>query len=175
MPILVDEPTDGDNWQHEIKYDGYRTQLHLGNQPKAFTRNGHDWSDRYAYLLAAGSKLPCTSAVLDWEVIVQDRTGKSDFHSLRTAIQKEPHRLVFMAFDLLELDGRDLTRLALEERRERLADLVGSQPASCPLLFSSHVIGGGALSTGPSIRWGSKAWSPSASAAVIARAAARPG
>ena len=54
IPALVDKPPKGDAWSHEIKYDGYRTQIHLvGGHAIAFTRNGHDWSMNYASVLAA--------------------------------------------------------------------------------------------------------------------------
>lgn len=121
MPCLVDEPPERPGWTHEIKHDGYRTQLHVaGENSRAFSRNGHNWSERYRKLLDRAAQLPCDSAILDGEVILQDERGRSDFHSLRSVIAREPERLVFMAFDLLELDGHDLRRKPLERRRELL-------------------------------------------------------
>ena len=145
LPTLVDEPPAGEGWLHEIKYDGYRTQIVIdADGARAFTRNGHDWSDKYAPLLKAVGLLGCLRAIVDGEVIVQDEAGRSDFPALRTAIGRTPERLVFMAFDLLHLDGTDLRSLALEQRRERLEELVGDFDPSAPIHFSADVRGGGA-------------------------------
>ena len=74
----------------------------------AHTRNGHNWSDRYPGIIAAARKLSCRSAILDGEVIVQDARGVSDFEALHVALRSRPSRLIFYAFDLLHLDGKDL-------------------------------------------------------------------
>jgi bifunctional non-homologous end joining protein LigD len=108
LPTLVEEPPFGDAWAHKIKYDGYRTLIvNNGGKGRAFTRNGHDWTDKYSRVVAYTCRLPCRSCTLDGEIIVQDDQGRSDFASLRSVIDtpSERHRLVFMAFDLLELDG----------------------------------------------------------------------
>ncbi|HEV7278364.1 MAG TPA: hypothetical protein VGN80_18955 [Devosiaceae bacterium] len=66
MPQLVDVPPSGAGWIHEIKHDGYRTQLAIGaGEARAFTRRGHDWSKEYAPIVAAASSLPCSSALID--------------------------------------------------------------------------------------------------------------
>lgn len=144
LPTLVDTPPPGDDWSHEIKYDGYRTQVHIKDgEGRAFTRNGHDWSDRYKPLLDAAKTLPCESAVIDGEVIIQGEGGKCDFHGLRAAIKNEPHRLVLMAFDLIELDGQDLRRKPVERRRELLAKLLGPNMPDMPIQFSADVVGDG--------------------------------
>ena len=91
---------------------------------RAFTRRGHDWSDRYQRVVGAG-KLRCRSAVLDGEVIVQDEKGRSDLEALYRAMADEPHRLIYFAFDLLHLDGADLRSRPLIERRSILAELIG--------------------------------------------------
>lgn len=124
-PKLIDAPAKGDTWLHEIKYDGYRTQLVVEDgEARAFTRNGHDWTDKYGPIVSAANTLPCTSAIIDGELIVQDENGVSDFAALRSAIYKAPHRLLFFAFDLLHLNGHDLRDMILEDRRELLADLI---------------------------------------------------
>src|SRR5688572_24616393 len=108
-PTLVYEPPSGEGWIHEIKHDGHRTILVVEDgAARAFTRNGHDWTDRYSRVVTCAAGLPCRSAILDGEVIVQDENGRSDFSALRRAMKREPHRLVFFAFDLLLLDGKDL-------------------------------------------------------------------
>ena len=144
IPVLAEEPPEGDDWLHEIKYDGYRTQIHIHEgRVRAYTRNAHDWTERYHPLVGAAAVLPCASAILDGEVIVQDEQGRSDFHALRSAIAKRPHDLVFMAFDLLHLDGRDLRREPVEVRREILQRLIGEADPTQPIHYSDHLIGGG--------------------------------
>ncbi|RZI61368.1 MAG: ATP-dependent DNA ligase [Zymomonas sp.] len=148
LATLAPSPPPGDEWSHEIKYDGYRTQLHIDHgEGRAFTKNGHDWSDHYRFLIEAGTQLPCESAIIDGEVIVQHDDGKCDFHGLRAAIRNDPVSLVLMAFDLLELDGQDLRRKPLERRRELLQKLVGPNLPSSPIQFSADVPDGAALFT----------------------------
>jgi bifunctional non-homologous end joining protein LigD len=113
MPTLVDEPPEGDCWLHEIKYDGYRTIVAVdGENTKAFTRNGHDWSAKYAPIVEEAASLKCRTAILDGEMVVQDENGVSDFAELRSAIRWSPQRLILYAFDLLMIDGMDLRRKA---------------------------------------------------------------
>ncbi len=112
IPVLSAEPPTGTGWIHEIKHDGFRTLIGIsGKDARAFTRSGLDWSDKYQRVIEACRKLRCRSALIDGEIIVQDKNGVSDFAALRAAIEREPHRLVMFAFDLLFLDGADLRRL----------------------------------------------------------------
>jgi bifunctional non-homologous end joining protein LigD len=94
-------------------------------------------------VIQACSKLRCQSALIDGEIIVQDKNGLSDFAALRAAIEGAPHRLVMFAFDLLWLAGEDLRRLPLIERREKLRSLLPSDQR-CPIPFSEHWDGSGA-------------------------------
>jgi ATP dependent DNA ligase domain len=119
LPTLVDEPPAGDGWLHEITHDGYRTILVIDRGgARAFIRHGNDWTRRYRPIVSAAGWVPCRSAILDGEVVVQDEAGRSDYAALRDAIEGEPHRLIFFAFDLLHLNGRDLRAAPLIERRE---------------------------------------------------------
>jgi DNA ligase D-like protein (predicted ligase) len=149
LPTLVDQPPPGEDWIHEIKHDGYRTILVRDrDHVRAFTRNGFDWTDRYPNIVDAARRLSCPSAILDGEVIVQDERGVSDFEALRSAIRHQPERILFFAFDLLHLNGRDLRNEALLERRVKLKELIGDDPYS-PLQFSeSFSVGGAALLKG---------------------------
>jgi ATP-dependent DNA ligase len=106
--------------------------------------DGHDWSDKYAGVVAACRKLDCQSALIDGEIIVQDSKGVSDFAALRAAMESAPHRLVMFAFDLLFLDGQDLRRLPLVERRAKLRQLILPDVRS-RLQFSDHYEGEGAV------------------------------
>lgn len=124
-PKLVDRPPAGPGWIHEIKQDGYRTQLILEDgKARAFSRRAIDWTERYAPIVKAAAKIKAKAAILDGEMIVTDADGKSDFHQLLTAVHREPERLVFVAFDLLHLDDEDLRGLPLSERRARLEKLI---------------------------------------------------
>ena len=143
-PTLVAEPPEGDAWIHEIKHDGYRTMLVIDRgKTTAYTRNGHDWTDRYSRIVQAAEKLACRSAVIDGELVIQDADGRSDFEGLRAAIAREPHRLILFAFDLLHLDGEDLRQRPLIERRALLRKLIGRKATRSPIQFSDHVVGGG--------------------------------
>jgi bifunctional non-homologous end joining protein LigD len=144
LPSLVDAPPEGAEWLHELKYDGFRTQIAIADgAARAYSRGGHDWTQKYRPLVAAAAQLGAEDALIDGEVIVQDERGRPDFAALQGAIARTPERLVFMAFDLLSQDGRDLRRLALEERRARLEALVGAHDPGFPIQYSAHVEGGG--------------------------------
>lgn len=146
LATLVDGPPDAPGWIHEIKHDGYRTCLvAAGEHSRAYTRNGHDWTDNYRPIVDAAGKIDCVNAVIDGEMIVQDQAGRSDFAALRRAIEGEPHRLVFYAFDLLVLGERDLRRLPLAERRELLARLIGAHDRARPIQFSQDTTDGPGL------------------------------
>jgi DNA ligase D-like protein (predicted ligase) len=134
----VPEPPSGQGWIHEIKHDGYRTLIVIdGRKVKAFSRHGRDWTGPYRRVVEAASKLLCKTALIDGELIVQDENGISDFEALRSAIHKARHRLVLFAFDLLHLDGKDLRRTPLLERRAALRELIEPDCRS-PIQFSDH-------------------------------------
>jgi bifunctional non-homologous end joining protein LigD len=136
----VDQPPEGKHWIHEIKHDGYRSQVGIERgQVRVFSRNGHDWSDRFPSIVGAATNLRCKSAIIDGEAIVQDEDGASDFESLQSAIRVRPYSIIFYAFDLLHLDGKDLT---LMERRANLKTLVGADEQS-RIQFSDEFDGEG--------------------------------
>src|SRR5262245_31298228 len=139
LPTLVPEPPSGEGWIHEIKYDGYRTLIVIDQgKVRAFSRPGRDWTGPYRRVVDAAAELPCKAALIDGEMIVQDENGISDFDALRSAIYTAPHRLVLFAFDLLHLDGQDLRKAPLIERRAELRRLIELDPRS-PLQFIDHV------------------------------------
>jgi bifunctional non-homologous end joining protein LigD len=143
LATLVDAPPENVGWIHEIKYDGYRTCLVVnGADSRAYTRNGHDWTKQYRAVIEAAGTLNCLNAVIDGEMIVQDETGRSDFHALRAAIDGEPHRLIFYAFDLLVIEGEDLRPIPLVERRDFLEALIGEHDPSWPIQYSGDVSDG---------------------------------
>ena len=103
LPSLVDQPPEGKHWIHEIKHDGYRCHVLVDRgQARVFTRNGFDWTDRYPSFVRAASKIPCKSAIIDGEAIVQNGDGASDFEALNSALRQQPHSIILYAFDLLQ-------------------------------------------------------------------------
>jgi len=125
MPTLVEKPPEGDDWIHEVKFDGYRSQMIIGEHgTRIFTRRGVDWTSKYRDLAAAAVSLGVESAILDGEIIVLNDKGLSDFAELRKAITRRQHDLYFVAFDLLHLNGHDLRDMPLVDRREILAQMI---------------------------------------------------
>src|SRR5262245_7377942 len=139
----VDQPPEGKHWIHEIKHDGYRSQLVIERgKARVFSRNGYDWSDRYPSLVRAAANLRCKSAIMDGEAIAQNGNGASDFDALQSALRRQPHSIILYTFDLLHLDGKDLRQETLLERRTHLQALVGDDDES-RIQFSDEFDGDG--------------------------------
>ena len=144
LASLADEPPEGKHWIHEIKHDGYRCQLLIEpDRVRMFTRNGHDWTDRFSSIARAARTLECKSAILDGEAVIQDESGVSDFEALRSAIHARSPNIILYAFDLLHLDGRDIRQQMLSDRRTLLKRLVGDD-AESRIQVSDEFDGGGA-------------------------------
>ena len=109
---------------------------------RVFTCNGYDWSDRYPSIVRAAAGLPCKSAIIDGEAVVQDENGVSNFEALGSAIRRQPHSIILYAFDLLHLDGKDLRQETLSERRAVLKNLIGDD-AHSRIQFSDEFDGDG--------------------------------
>ena len=146
LATLVDAPPAGDEWVHEIKYDGYRVLAAVGGgEVRIYTRRGLDWTDKFRPLVRPLLDLPITSALIDGEVAVADKEGRTDFGALQDRIAEGKGRGIgYYMFDLLSLDGEDLRRKPLVERKAKLAALLADQPRSGPLFYSDHVVGNGA-------------------------------
>ncbi len=123
--VVTSVPTSHE-WVHEIKLDGYRLiAVKRGDDVRLFTRNQHDWTDRFGALAKALKKVSREDFVLDGEAVVFDEQGRSNFGALQEALSDGGEKgIVFVAFDLLHLGGRDLRELPLNERVERLAELI---------------------------------------------------
>ncbi len=138
---LGSNPPAGDEWVHEVKFDGYRIQAHVaGGKVRLYTRNGLDWTDRFgkpiAELLAG---LDAASAVVDGEIVVLGKDGVTTFSELQLALSQNRHdRMIFYAFDLLWLDGQDLRREPLIDRKEKLRDLLRGIDEQGQLRLSEH-------------------------------------
>jgi bifunctional non-homologous end joining protein LigD len=132
----------GDDWLHEIKYDGYRAITSIaGGKVVIRTRNGLDWTDRFRALVPALAELPCDDALLDGEIAVADAEGHTDFGALQDTLSADGSGIGYYIFDLLEVDGEDLRRRPLIERKEKLSELL--KGVSAPLLYSDHLDGSG--------------------------------
>jgi DNA ligase D-like protein (predicted ligase) len=136
----VDEAPAGDDWLHEIKYDGYRMHSRLDHgKVQLLTRTGLDWSRRYQHTIAALRKLPVKTAYIDGELCALRPDGVPAFSRLQAAMDEgRTDDLVFFAFDLLYLDGKSTSALPLIERKERLRALFAD--AAPGLRFSDHVV-----------------------------------
>ncbi|HKT76029.1 MAG TPA: DNA ligase D [Sphingobium sp.] len=143
LATLVDAVPTGTGWLHEIKYDGYRCLLSVaGDQAKLFTRSGLDWTDRFASLAAEVSAMNLPPALIDGEIVALGQDGNPDFSTLQQVLKGERKgALHLFAFDLLSLDGDDLTALPNIARKEKLAALLGD--GSAHVHFSDHIIGAG--------------------------------
>ena len=148
LATLVDATPTGNDWLHEIKFDGYRALIAAaGSRVVVYTRNGKDWTDKFAPLVRALAALDLPPCLIDGEIVAYDRQGNPDFSSLQQVLKRghgsqgEDDALAFHAFDLLELDGEDLTPLPNIERKERLEALLAA--ARPPVHVADHVIGAG--------------------------------
>jgi len=137
---LADAVPSGSGWLHEMKYDGYRALVAVaGGAAKVFTRTGLDWTDKFAGVAEACAALPVDSTLIDGE-IVAFKDGKPDFSTLKDAISSGGDMTLF-AFDLLALDGEDLTAQPNIQRKERLRALIPADDAR--LQFAEHIVGAG--------------------------------
>ena len=141
LATLVDDVPTGDAWIHEIKYDGYRLLISVGDGvATAYTRNGLDWSDKFKSLVKAAARLPA-GCLIDGEAVALDDEGRPSFQLLQSTLKGGGAPLAFFAFDLLVDRGKDIRKLPNIERKEKLAALLDG--VSAPLLYGDHVVGRG--------------------------------
>lgn len=151
LAVLRPEPPDGDAWLHEIKFDGYRLLAHLEQgQLRLMTRNGHDWTHRFPSLASALQRLPAKSALVDGEIVVFESDGSTSFRKLQDRVggrgdTVNESGLVYQVFDLLYLDGYDLRRTPLKDRKGALKTVLDARPhvANEPVRYSDHIQGHG--------------------------------
>jgi ATP-dependent DNA ligase len=126
LTLLAESPPAGDAWAHELKFDGYRLHARIADkQAKLLTRTGLDWTAKYETVAAALAKLATRSAYVDGELCAIRLDGTTSFSDLQAATDhKDSTRLIYFAFDLLFIDGANLTTLALVERKARLKALL---------------------------------------------------
>jgi bifunctional non-homologous end joining protein LigD len=147
LATLASRVPDGDNWFHELKFDGYRILSFIQNgSVKLLTRRGNDWTDRFGTVAAAVSSLPIRSAILDGEVVSLDQHGVSNFQQLQNLMKRgNKDALVYYVFDVPYLEGYDLTETPLVERKEALARvLLSAHPNNDGTVrYSDHIQGSG--------------------------------
>jgi bifunctional non-homologous end joining protein LigD len=146
LATLVDAAPEGAGWLHEIKFDGYRLLgFAAGGVPRLRTRNGKDWTDSFPALVAALKTLKADTAVLDMEAVIVDDSGKSSFQALQASLGEggRPEKIVAYVFDLLYLNGQDLTKMPLIDRKAQLQALLNRTKPETALRYSDHVVGGG--------------------------------
>jgi bifunctional non-homologous end joining protein LigD len=141
LPRLAERPPAGAGWIHEIKHDGFRILAHRQGQAiRLMSRNGHDLGSRFPQIVEAMQSLPVQSCVIDGEAIVTDDKGLAVFDLIRGHRHHVGAELC--AFDMIELDGEDMRRLKIEERK-RVAKLLGRfQPG---IVVNEYFEGDGAI------------------------------
>ena len=123
LPSPADRPPSGPDWLHEIKHDGIRILARRdGAGVRLITRHGNDFTSRFPLALAAVGALPARSFLIDGEAIVTNASGLAVFDLIRH--KRHGVDAVLLAFDLIELDGEDLRRTPIEQRKRKLAKLV---------------------------------------------------
>jgi bifunctional non-homologous end joining protein LigD len=145
-PLLVAHAPRSDQWLHEIKFDGYRVQLRV-QKKRAWvrTREGHDWTERFAGIAAAAR--PLADCIIDGEAVILDAAGHSDLAKLQKVLPAgHDTGVVLFGFDLLFERGKDLRKIPLHERKERLRVMLqtAGDKTAARIHFSSHTAGNGA-------------------------------
>ena len=145
LATLTDRSPVGDEWLHEIKLDGFRMQCRIvKGKGQLLTRTGQDWTHRFPDVARAAAQLPVQAALLDGELVALQPDGRSSFQLLQGALSEGADAtLVYYAFDLLYLDGYDVSLAPLETRKDTLKRLLEAGTQVGPMRYSDHVVGGG--------------------------------
>ena len=142
LPRPAKEPPTGPDWIREIKHDGFRILARRDARGvRLFRRNGYDFTDRFPLIANAINNLPVRSCLIDGEAIVVGKTGLSVFDLIR--YRQHDRAAILCAFDLIELDGQDLRRKPLEERKHSLANVLYRERDG--IVFNRHYDGDGAI------------------------------
>ncbi|MBX3597579.1 MAG: DNA ligase D [Rhizobiaceae bacterium] len=143
LATLKSTAPNGQNWLHEVKFDGYRLQAHIDNGAvRLLTRSGLDWTEKFGgVILKALAALDCETAIVDGEVVALDASGNTSFSNLQQALSSgETDALSYYMFDLLWLDGEDLRNEPLTERKAKLKELLGPETEESALRYSEHFV-----------------------------------
>ncbi|HZD39617.1 MAG TPA: DNA ligase D [Terriglobales bacterium] len=151
LATLVDRVPQGSGWLYEIKLDGYRMLCRIHEGRASFlTRHAQDWTGHFKGLASMAEKLPVREALLDGEVVAMDENGKPDFQLLQNSLhQKGRAALLYYVFDLLFIDGQDVTHSPLRSRKALLQKLLAESDSATNgnqgLRYSEHWNDGEAL------------------------------
>ncbi|MBB3313320.1 bifunctional non-homologous end joining protein LigD [Rhizobium sp. BK196] len=139
----LDRPPAGDDWLHEIKFDGYRIQMRVADGAATLkTRKGLNWTGKYPEIADAAADLP--DCIIDGEICALDENGAPDFAALQAALSEgKTADLVYFGFDLLFDGGEDLRSMRLIERKERLQNLLASADGDPRIRYVEHFESGG--------------------------------
>jgi bifunctional non-homologous end joining protein LigD len=145
VPTLVKHAPDGEEWLHEIKYDGYRIGCRVeGGEIGLWSRNGREWTMQFPEVCDAVRRLGLRDALLDGEVAIVLPDGRTSFQALQNARSGGTRQsLVYYVFDLLHLDDVSFMATPLEVRKARLLQIVSPARESSRIRYSDHVVGGG--------------------------------
>jgi len=150
LATAVTKPFNDPAWLFEIKWDGYRAIAFVQNKAvRLVSRNQNDLTSQYSELAIIPAQLKAATAVLDGEIVALDEQGRPSFSQMqqrtgftspkKRAARKPEIPILYYAFDLLYLDGQDLRKLPLEERKNKLAALIPSSASAGNLRYSDHV------------------------------------
>ena len=145
LATLVDAPPRGEGWLHEMKFDGYRIAAFVEHgEARLVSRNGNDWTAQFPAVAADAARLPVKGAIVDGEVAVVLPDGTTSFQALQNAMTGGGEgELAYFAFDLLHLDGHDLTGATLEDRKRALSGVLKAKGGAGCIRYSDHVAGSG--------------------------------
>ncbi|MEH2545619.1 hypothetical protein V1283_002264 [Bradyrhizobium sp. AZCC 2262] len=117
LATSIEKVPSGRRWIHEVKFDGYRVQVHLANEAaRLFTRRGHDWTHRFKKVAHDAWRIKASSAIVDGEIVVPAADGTTDFSVLQNELKDNSRKIVLVAFDLLYLNDRDLRTAVIPEK-----------------------------------------------------------
>src|SRR5579859_1295998 len=144
LATLVKTAPDDNKWIEEIKFDGYRMLCRIeGGEARLFSRNNKNWTGNFQFIADAAARLPVETAWLDGEVVQMDEQGRSSFQRLQNALsEQDASSMIYFVFDIPYLNGYDLRRVPLLERKRALEAVMASPPAALRLSF--HQQGKGA-------------------------------
>ncbi len=145
LATLVTASPEGEEWVHELKYDGYRILCRInGGKATLLTRNGNDWTAKLPHIARAAADLPVKTTWLDGEVVAVLPDGRVSFQTLQNAFDAQSDsNLIYFVFDLLYLDGYDLRSASLIERKRLLAALFKNSSPTDLIHYSDHITGKG--------------------------------
>jgi bifunctional non-homologous end joining protein LigD len=141
LATLTDTMPQGKDWVHEIKFDGYRGLAYIQDgEVTIYTRTGQDWTHKFRSIADRLAKLPVKTAVLDGEIVALNEKGASSFKTLQNALSEgHDEALQYYVFDLLYLDGKDLSSLPLTQRKKQLQPLLKGKSLKNYVFYSEHV------------------------------------